>query len=297
MALFSDTIRKLIEQKTNRLESIPDAFAADMIRIQQSKFNDIIGLLNELEFSGGSLVTNKTNLTKIEGVVDSIKDVLTDDEFEDAVSGLLKEFDTQADINYKYFGEVVEDFKVPAIADDILNERKVAAVESLLNSTDDLLTNPMRQELANSVTSGATRKDLINTFRTLVLGSNDTDGRLLRSTRQIVSDTFALSDASVSNAVADQLGLDYYLFTGGLIETTRCFCRERNGKYFHRKEVEAWGRKEKLGKCKTNKGWAGMMAGTNEKTIFITRGGYNCQHALLAVSEAVVPKEVISRNA
>jgi hypothetical protein len=35
-----------------------------------------------------------------------------------------------------------------------------------------------------------------------------------------------------------------------------------------------------------------MMPNTNEDTIFVNAGGYNCQHSILPISTFAVPKEV-----
>jgi len=285
---FSDEIKKIIDLKVERLETIPDAFSSRMVRIQRSKFNEVIRLLDELDYTNGLIVVNESNILKIEAIVNQIKDVLTGAEYESAVSELMDEFDNQAAINYKYFDAVEDAFQVPAIANSIVRAKKNEAVLSLLNSTDQYLTNPMRQALSNSVLAGGSRSDLLDTFRELIEGDPEKVGRLERATRQIGSDTFALSDRAVTNEIAEQLGFSYYLYTGGLLKTTRPFCKSRNGKFFSKKEVEEWGALQP---------WDGWMDGTNEKTIFQTAGGYNCQHSILPVSEAVVPKEVIERNA
>jgi hypothetical protein len=285
---FSDEIKRIIDLKVERLETIPDAFSNRMVSIQRSQFNNVIRLLDDLDYSNGLIVVNDANILKIEAITEAIKDVLTGQEYELAVGELMDEFDNQAAISYRYFEAIDPRFEVPAITNSILRAKKNEAVLSLLNSTDQYLTNPMRQSLSNSVLSGGSRSDLIATFRDLIEGDPEKVGRLERATRQIVSDTFALSDRAVTNEVAEQLGLEYYLYTGGLINTTRPFCKARNGKFFKKSEVESWGA---LGN------WEGRMEGTNEKTIFQTAGGYNCQHSILPVSEAVVPKEVIERNA
>lgn len=277
---FSKEIRAIIDQKVNRLESVPLAFSERMVQIQRSKFVDIVSLLDELDYTGGNIVINNANLLRIEQIVEQAKDLLTTGEFETVVGELLNEFDVQAETTYKYFNEAFEGFEVPAIANDMLQQKKREAVVDLLNSTDQYLTNPMRQGLSNAVTSGASRADVISLFRELILGDEETVGRLERATRQIVSDTFALSDRAVTNAVAEQIGAEWFFYVGGLLDTTRNFCKARNGKYYRKSEVESWGA---LGD------WQGKMAGTNEKTIFVTAGGYNCQHSILPVSESVVP--------
>jgi len=277
---FSKEIQAIIDRKVERLETIPDAFANRMVAIQRRKFSDVVALLDGLEYSNGSIVINQANLLKIEQITEQIRNVLTEGEFETVVGELLQEFDTQAAITYRYYDAAFEAFEVPAIANEILAQKKREAVIDLLNSTDEYLTNPMRQSLSNAVSGGATRKDLVEVFNLLINGDADTVGRLERATRQIVSDTFALSDRAVTNTVAEQLGLNWYLYTGGLLDTTRPFCKARNGKYFRKEEVQSWA---------TLGDWAGRMAGTDEKTIFVTAGGYNCQHAILPVSEAAVP--------
>ena len=272
-------IDRIINLKVERLENIPDAFADRMVQIQRAKFSDIIALLDKLDYSGGNIVVNQANLLRIEQIVEQAKDLLTTGEFETVVGELLGEFDNQAAITYRYFDEAFTGFEVPAIANEILAQKKREAVIDLLNSTDQYLSNPVRQALSNAVTSGASRQDVIDVFRLLIEGDADTVGRLERATRQIVSDTFALSDRALTNAVAEQLDVKWYRYVGGLMDTTRPFCKARNGKFFSKAEVESWGVQD----------WEGKMAGTDSKTIFVTAGGYNCQHSILPVAESAVP--------
>jgi len=274
-------IDRIINLKVERLENIPDAFADRMVQIQRAKFSDIIALLDKLDYSGGNIVVNQANLLRIEQIVEQAKDLLTTGEFETVVGELLGEFDNQAAITYRYFDKAFKGFEVPAIANEILAQKKSEAVVDLLNSTDQYLTNPVRQALSNAVTSGASRKDVIDVFRLLIEGDADKVGRLDRATRQIVSDTFALSDRAVTNAVAEQLDVKWYRYVGGTMDTTRPFCKARNGKYFSKETVESW--------PITEGEWDGRMAGTDSKTIFVTAGGYNCQHSILPVAESAVP--------
>lgn len=285
MAEFSKEIKALVSEKLNRLESVPNAFLSSMEKIQRTKFKDVVALLDLLDYEGGSLVVSEANLLRVEALVDEIKGVLTGAEFEKALGGLMGEFEQQAVLNYAYFETVDSAFAIPQISSAIVKERQAATIASLLDSTNQYLSNPTREAIASSIQSGGSRQDLIDTLRLLVQGDKDVDGRLLRSTRLIVSDAFALNDAAVTESISENLGLEWYLYTGGLIDSTRPFCKARNGKYFHKTEVEKW----------ANLKWQGKMPNTDKKTIFLTRGGYNCQHSLLPVSEEVVPPEVVNR--
>lgn len=285
MAEFSKEIKALVSEKLNRLESVPNAFLSSMEKIQRTKFKDVVSLLDMLDYEGGSLVVSESNLLRVEALVDEIKGVLTGAEFEKALGGLMGEFEQQAVLNYAYFETVDAAFAIPQISSAIVKERQAATIASLLDSTNQYLSNPTREAIASSIQSGGSRQDLIDTLRLLVQGDKDVDGRLLRSTRLIVSDAFALNDAAVTESISENLGLEWYLYTGGLMDTTRSFCKSRNGKYYHKTEVEKW----------ANLKWQGKMPNTDKKTIFLTRGGYNCQHSLLPVSEEVVPPEVVNR--
>lgn len=285
MADFSANIKRIIDAKLDRLESVPNAFLSAMERIQKSKFDDIVQLLDLLDYSGGNLVVSEANLLRVEALVEEIKGVLTGSEFEKAVGQLMDEFNEQAVLNYAYFESIDDAFAIPQISTAIVKQRQAGTIASLLDSTNQYLSNPTREALSASIQSGASRQELIDTLRFLVQGNDDIDGRLLRSTRLVVSDAFALSDAAVSESIAENLGLEWYLYTGGLIDTTRPFCKARNGKFFHKTEVENW----------ASLTWNGKMPDTTEKTIFLTRGGYNCQHSLLPVSESIVPKSTVQR--
>jgi hypothetical protein len=280
-----DNIRDIVNQKVDRLESVPNAFLSAMERIQRNKFREVASLIDVLDYSGGNLVVNEANLLRIEGIVEGLKDVLTGQEFESAVASLMDEFDEQAVLNFAYFEEIEPAFSIPEIATATVKQRQAATIADLLDSTNQYLSNPTRSALSDAIQSGVSRQDLIDTLRIIVQGDDQIDGRLLRSTRLIVSDAFALNDAAVSEVIAQDLGLEWYLYTGGLMDSTRPFCKARNGKYFHRTEVESW----------ANLTWNGKMPNTDSKTIFLTRGGYNCQHSLLPVSESIVPKKDVQR--
>jgi hypothetical protein len=96
-------------------------------------------------------------------------------------------------------------------------------------------------------------------------------------------------------AVAEQVQAEFFLYQGRPIKTTREFCAEREGKYWHREEIKQWGRDAAAGD-----GWDGMVEGTNEQTIFLHLGGWygarnSCRHVLLPVPRLQVAQEDLDR--
>jgi hypothetical protein len=162
-----------------------------------------------------------------------------------------------------------------------------------VNGIDEAVLNPVFETLLTGIETKASYSDLLVSVTDSIVGTPNYDGRLLAYSRQLVTDTIGTTDRAFTEIIAADLGLEWYRYTGGLMDTTRCFCEKRNGKWYHKKEIESWGNKENLGECNTGKGWAGMNRATDSSTIFAYAGGYNCQHSILPVSEASVPIETL----
>lgn len=57
---------------------------------------------------------------------------------------------------------------------------------------------------------------------------------------RVLTDSFAGFDRGVTRNYGDRLGVRAYRYSGGLIESSRDFCIERNGKIFTIEEIEKW---------------------------------------------------------
>lgn len=162
---------------------------------------------------------------------------------------------------------------------------------------------PIIEVLNSGVSTGAGFSETVKSLRLFVeggevAGGTVVEGKLLRYVKQMASDSFALSDRTYNNNVSAELGLEFYLYSGGLIEDSRDFCKARNGRYFHEKEIEQWvaGGGTSEGNPEPNVEWQGQYRGTNSASIFSVCGGYNCKHTLMPVSTAAVPVDVLRRN-
>lgn len=68
-------------------------------------------------------------------------------------------------------------------------------------------------------------------------GNKQTAGLLQKYYRNFVYDTYSQVDRASAEVYAEKLKLDYAIYEGGLIKTSRKFCKERNGKVFTREEI------------------------------------------------------------
>lgn len=291
------TLQSIIKEKQSRLENIPNRLLSQVQKTQKRLFEEILSKANELTLKDGFIELSTKNLALVDEIIADLRIAITDSEYFDAVKEFGKEFDLQQKINEKYFSQAFDDFKSPEIAEALVKQAKTATVDALLGAPLDVnWLKPMEKTLTDLVSSGASWKESVKTIRDFVEGNDEVDGKMLQYSKQIAHDAFAYSDRSYSNAVADELEGEWYFYAGGELPTTRCFCEERNGKYFHFKEIEAFGRGENLGDCKSGDLWQGANRQTNEQTIFLYAGGHRCQHSWLLVSIFDTPKEVIQRN-
>lgn len=177
-----------------------------------------------------------------------------------------------------------------------IDSAKKNVVDALVDENNFI--KPIQDILTAAVVNGSNISDTIDSISEFVEGdpSSDSEGKILKYVKQITNDSFAVADRSYTSLVSDELGNEWYYYAGSEVAHTRCFCKERVGKYFHYKEIESWGDGENLGKCNIGDGtWAGEFLGTNKSTIFSYLGGYNCMHSLIPVSDVVVPESDLTR--
>lgn len=281
------TLSDIISDKVDRLDSVPEAFNSKVIKSQKDIFNEILSLLNQLERKNGEIVISSNNLKIIDTILDDLEQVVNQSEYVTAVAEFAKEFDKQATITKELYDKTFDQTEFNALQNAVLRAKKKESVELLLGgSLDATFYNPIRKALTDSVSSGASFKDTLQAIRDIVEGGDGKLGRLDRYSKQIAYDSFATADAAYTNAIAEDIGAEFYRYVGGVIKDSREFCKERAGKYYHYKEIEEWGTEH----------WDGQSLGTNPQTIFILRGGYNCQHAIIPVAISSVPDDVIERN-
>lgn len=111
-------------------------------------------------------------------------------------------------------------------------------------------------------------------FRKVFVG-NPGQGMLEKHWRVNSFDLFQKIDRSANLVYADRLGLNYAVYSGTVMDTTRPFCEARVHKVFSRQEIEAWANLE----------WAGKIEVGYDP--YLDCGGYNCRHHLSFISNEI----------
>jgi hypothetical protein len=281
-------------KKNKRLRIIPEEFIEKLPAIQRNQFYILNRLIKEAELKGESFAASKTNYNLIEKIREALREDLLSGDYKEAVKVFSNEFKKQIDSNDKYFTKISDDYTGLAGEEAV----KIIQRQTVQNLIQDTITkdflNPVEGVLNSAISSGAGFTETLKNLNEFIEGNEETAGGIARWAKQLAHDSFANADRAYGNAVSDELELEFYLYAGDEIQTSRCFCLERYGKFYHWKEIAEWGRGENVGNCGFP--WAGMNRDTNENTIFNYAGGYGCLHSIAGVSIFDVPEEDVRRN-
>lgn len=156
---------------------------------------------------------------------------------------------------------------------------------------DPNLLNRLKQTTFNAISSNnITLKQFKESIQILIKGNDKVEGAFTRHFKTFATDTFAMYDRVTNNEFAIQLGLKYALYAGGLIETSRPFCIERNNKVFTDAEIKKFGTsKDKYGGY-TNKSKGEFQGKPLDYDPFRDCGGYHCRHTFNYITESLAKR-------
>lgn len=239
-------------------------------KLQRALFRAVLGSLQQLDISGGAIANTTANIDKFNEMA------VVDKFFEDtATPELLKtfryvftrldgqakrffstfqtsDFDTQEGIALQKMEQVKKRF-LDTLAQDTAVQRKIKAkvLSAILSNANVLELREDLQEFIIGIPEGSNRK----------LGVIENN----HFVQTKANEEFAIYDRAVNDTFADRMNLNYCVYQGGRINTTRDFCEERNAGVFTREEVLSW----------QNLDWQGKKQNHN---ILLDCGGYNCRH-------------------
>ena len=178
-----------------------------------------------------------------------------------AVDEFIEQTDLIRQAVQKSISAIKADVNFSAIASDM------EAIQAITAQTvfDDVILPPVKKGIAESL------RDVMLEVPSSVIASN-LQLKLERSTgRQLTQIKTEISSygRSINAAVAEQAGLDHYLYTGPKDGITRPFCRQL---------INLVVDKQQMNKLNNGQGLSVLISG----------GGYNCRHSWSPVSEGFI---------
>jgi hypothetical protein len=285
MNKYSRSRIKLIESSENKLLKMIRGLQTDMY----GSLTDF--LLKNAAVENGALKKTSSNY-RLALQVKKVEQQLLDKKAEIA-NFVIKQSRLQLTENVSYFNEFIENTRKLEAARTRATNQLLSRIgvegnkvigEGLLSSIiyDSSYLTAIKKSLVNAVSSGSKLTDLIKGYKTLVVGEDDKSiGMLETHFRTMVFDTFAENDRVIQNNMADELELNHFIFQGGIIKTTRPFCKQRNDRIYTRAFAEKWRDLDFKGK-------------TDPYDPFVNLGGHNCRHSIDWISAELA--ELLSQN-
>lgn len=157
--------------------------------------------------------------------------------------------------------------------------------------SDVALREDMRDFILKGVTGQVKFSELVTGSRELITGAQDKEGKLERYYRQYAYDTYQQYDASYAAGVAQEAGLEHFIYQGGLIDDSRLFCREHNNHVYTTGDAALWPEwtpskcvNVDPGNVKDPDEVPGYIRDFPNYSPLRDRGGFNCRHYLGYIS-------------
>ena len=151
----------------------------------------------------------------------------------------------------------------------------------------EAMRNAVKEALNAGMVSGKPVSLLVRELEVTIKGTRLNRGALERQLTPLVFDTYQQFDRASNDAYATRIGLDTFIYVGGLIETSREFCRKHDGKVFTVEEAnEQWPKDSDLPRSKAEKD-SGTLVGYNPT---VDLGRWQCRHRTRYISRPLAER-------
>lgn len=278
---------RLIKKIAQSMEDAPDAFFRGVKKAQREAFAQIVSEIATLATDdAGNLLVSQGNFNKIQALVQKMKAAYMNKDYSKAIRDFVGSIDATAEDTGKLIGIITKEaFVQSATAGAILSNAKTTVFDLLANAAVNDSVESFKQILNTSISTGENFQQVIRNIRNNIEGTPEFAGRMERYAKQNAYDFYSISNAQYIRQVSEDYGFEFYEYIGVDVKGTRSFCKTRNNKIYHKREIQEWASLD----------WDGKNRGTDASTIFAYRGGYNCGHQIIPVATEDVPEDVLNR--
>jgi hypothetical protein len=278
------TLKEFIASRSAGDEAV-EKLLKEITAFQERTATRLAGILADLEIKDGRLVASEANMARLGTVINELEAGFADRKWQAAVGEYLASF-TQLEDDLKAYAAGFGALDTGLLT-VLKTQYQTISANYLLEASSftRTLQQPIMQVVGDHIAQGGRYRDAVNAVSTIVTGGGESDGAILGNARTAVNDMVSIYERTATQAAATSVGAEFYMYVGRPIDTTRDFCRAREGHAWHKEEVESWGSLE----------WSGQIPGTNSTTIFSLLGGYNCRHSLVPIARRDVPKADLER--
>lgn len=301
MPQFDDILGQ-IEKSINRFNRrIPATQKSMLAAIEED--------LRNLDLNNGKIKATVKNLSNIARIKNRLTKIILTDDYKAEVKHFAEAFNEITVLQNQYWKQVEATFKPFPLLREIKNITIEDTVNKLLDSGINAnIADPIADILRTNITTGGSYSALTDQLRAM-LTDTQTPGFLSKYAKSLTVDSLNTYNAQYSATIASDLGFSWFKYSNTLIETSRPFCQSmiEERPYFHISEIPALLRAENMFYT-DNKGVRkavpiyqktglphGFKENTTAENFLILRAGWQCAHQVRAISESLVPRDVVER--
>jgi hypothetical protein len=290
---------KEISKILSTIQSSVDRLSNVANQKQEPLFRQVLSMLKDLETNGDSLINNINNLKVINKIKVAIEKLIIDNKYKQELKSFVESYNQIADLQNQYFSQFSANFKTTKTLDIL---KKSAVETTLTNLTQTGLEagviDGLKKILTTNISAGGSYTKLTDQLRNYILSNETGEGALERYVKTYANTAINQYSAEYNKTVAEDLGLEWVMYDGSLLQTSREFCQKCvEKKYIHVSEFATilkgdFGSNGTIAVNKKTRLPDGLMDGTNEDNFVRRRGGWNCGHQMPFVDESVVPEDI-----
>ena len=290
---------------------IIDGASADFDKVVEASekkiLQETLSLIKGLETDAqGNIKTTISNLKKIGVIKTRLTKIANNKQFLAGVAKLIGAFDKIYNEQKKYFDSLSSNFVAHTNyhmgASSKFELMKSLAAQNVANNLTGAglsanVTGKISDMLLRAVTTGAKYSDIVSEMHAYLLSTETSQGALSKYAKTYAVTALGQYTGQNNKLVTDDLGCEWFMYTGSTIETTREFCAHMTKKkYIHISEfADILAGKIDGHECaiydKTGLPH-GLIEGTTPENFLVNVGGWNCRHQLVPIAKEMVPAEI-----
>src|SRR6478752_190983 len=229
---------KIIEGLLKTMETAVSKMTNYAQAREDPNYKFVINQLYGLQTTNGSLLNTMDNLKKILQIKAKLEKFIVNRNYELNVADFLNAFNQVAEFNNKYFAAITANKPKQTLELATKN-----AINTALNTLTDAgvevgITDGVKRILITNAQGGSSIADLSDQLREYMTTTEKTgDGSFTKYIRTYTQTAINQFSAEYHKTMSDDLGLEWYMYVGSLIETSREFCEKAvDKKYIHKDE-------------------------------------------------------------
>lgn len=296
---------KIITELEDLIAKRIESFTASMPSVQRQAYNEVLALASELEkYPDGRIKVSGNNMRQIAKIKQRLQEVIIDGKYERDLKKLVSTYEDITKLQNAYFTATVGKYTVPVVLAELQKQSIDITIESLGRAGIDVnVINPVRDILTKNITTGGKIGDFMEEVRAYLLTDKETEGKLVKYTKQITTDALNQYSRNYNKVLSDDLGFKFWKYSGSLLETSREFCvkmieAKESGcmPVFHISQIDTLlaGKicDDQIHINKKTGLPSGLIKGTNASNFWVNAGGWQCGHQVYGVPKSRVPKEL-----